>query len=109
WTFNTAPPFDKVNGKANNNTTATNARDPGVPYNSQRGDSYNSFDLRTSKKFVFKESKNIEVLWEMFNVFNTQNLIQYNSRADPSNLATFGQPTSALDAFQGQFGLKFTF
>ena len=47
---------------------------------SARGDDYFTLDLRTSKVFKFGEL--LEVLWEMFNVFeNLQNLGGYRERA----------------------------
>jgi hypothetical protein len=48
----------------------------------------------------------VEVLWEMYNLFNTVNLGSYvgNQRS-----AIFGQPQLAFDPFQAQFGLKFSF
>jgi hypothetical protein len=106
WTFNTAPPYDMTTGAANQNTTSANARAAGVPLNALRGNSFNTFDLRTSKKIAFKETKQLEVLWEMFNLFNSKNLISYQGSTSSSK---FGQPSSALDPFQGQLGLKFTF
>ncbi len=107
YTYNTAPPYNITLGTANKNDGGNTARAPGVDFNSGRGDDFRTLDLRFSKVFKIKESKSIEGLWEMFNVGNTRNLIQY--QGNQATLATFGKPRSALDAMQGQFGLKFNF
>jgi hypothetical protein len=105
-TYNTAPPYNINTGAANFNDRGSTARAAGIAFNSGRGDDYFTLDLRTSKNFTIAENKRIEVLWEMFNVTNTKNLINYqgNQSAAGPNL-----PRGALDAFQGQLGLKFSF
>ena len=106
-TYNTAAPYNIVLGTvANTNDRANTVRPAGTAFNSGRGDQYFTLDLRTSKNFVIKDTKRVEILWEMFNVTNTQNLISYQG-----NLSAAGPklPRAALDAFQGQLGLKFSF
>jgi hypothetical protein len=72
-------------------------------------------DLRASKRFPIRTAQ-IEVLWEMFNVFNTVNLVNYNGNQSslPGQTAIgrptgFGQARTALDPFQGQLGVKVSF
>ena len=105
-TANSAPPYDHTTGRDDNLDFIRNDRPPGIRYNALRGDNYFQMDLRLSKKFAFDESKNVEVLWEMFNVFNTQNLSNFNGNARSS---TFKKARAALAPFQAQLGLKFTF
>ncbi len=72
--------------------------------------------MRLSKKFKFGARSGAEVLWEMFNVFNTVNFNNYqgNQSAAPGVTGTgiptgFGRPRQAFDPFQGQLGFKLTF
>ena len=105
-TANSAPPYDKTTGRDNNGDGFRNDRSPGVSVHSERGDNFFNTDLRLSKRFFIDETKNVEVLWEMFNVFNTANLLRFQGNQSSS---TFGQARSVLRPFQAQFGLKFTF
>ena len=104
--FNTAPPYNTTLGTDVNRDGDNNDRPSGVAFNSTRGNSFSTFDLRTSKKIRLKESVNVEVLWEMFNVFNTVNFTSYTG--NKSSLL-YGQPKLAFDPFQGQLGVKFSF
>lgn len=80
--------------------------------NSERGDSFSQLDLRLSKEFKFTDSVGIEVIGEVFNVFNAENPAGFvgNRGADD-----FGQPTFfAGDPAQGeqrlaQLGLRLRF
>lgn len=105
-TWNTAAPYNITTGADNNRDGQNTDRPAGVGFNSGRGDSFFTLDLRASKKFAIRERMNIEVLWEMFNMFNTVNFTSYNGNRASS---TFGQPRVALDPFQAQLGFKFTF
>ena len=73
------------------------------------------YDLRLSKKVQIGKARG-EVLWEMFNLFNTVNFNNYqgNQSAAPGKTVTgiptgFGRPRQAFDAFQAQLGFKLTF
>lgn len=105
-TANSAPPFNPTTGIDNNGDGFRNDRDPGVGVNSLRGEGYFNTDLRLSKRFLIDETKNVEVLWEMFNLFNTANLVNFNGS---QNSSTFGKGRAALAPFQAQLGLRFTF
>ncbi len=104
--FTSAPPYNITTGNDDNGDGQRRDRPAGVEYNSGRGDRLSIVDLRTSKIFNFGESQSVEVMWEMFNVFNTDNFVQYNGNMRSSR---FGQPSLARDPFQGQFGLRYTF
>jgi hypothetical protein len=115
-TANTAPPYNITTGTDVNLDGDNNDRPAGVGFNAGRGDRYFQTDMRMSKKFRFGKTANAEVLWEMFNLFNTVNFNNYqgNRASTPGLTATgiptgFGQPRQAFDAFQGQLGVKFTF
>ena len=68
---------------------------PGVSHvNSGRGASFSQFDFRVSKDFTFGSGWGIEVLAEVFNVFNETN---------PARPDRFGNPSAfAGDPLQGE-------
>lgn len=104
-----APPYNVITGFDDNRDRKVNDRPivDGVMVrpNSGRGDRYFQADLRISRMFDLGRRR-VEVLWEMFNLFNTTNLGSYigNQRA-----VDFGRPTVALAPLQGQLGLRLTF
>jgi len=83
------------------------------------GDSFNSFDVRVSKSFTFGERAKLELIGEVFNLFNVTNILGVNNvnysgfqntlirdssdRANPGFLRStaFGQP---LNTAGGVFG-----
>jgi outer membrane receptor protein involved in Fe transport len=74
---------------------------PGVSHvNIRRGSSFSQFDLRLSKQFWFAKDVGVEVLAEVFNVFNSKNPAGYvgNILADNYAQAT----TYAGDPLQGE-------
>jgi hypothetical protein len=105
-TANSAGPYNHTTGRDDNMDFVTNDRPTGVRFNSLRGDPLFLTDLRLTKKFFFDETKNVELIWEMFNVFNTANLTDYNGN---ERATTFRQARSALPPFQAQLGLRLTF
>lgn len=105
-TANSAGPYNRTTGLDANLDFVNNDRPAGVRFNALRGDPLFVTDLRLTKKFFFGETKNVEVIWEMFNLFNTANLTDYNGNELAS---TFRQPRAVLPPFQAQLGLKFTF
>ena len=97
-------------------------------------DSFNSLDLRLSKRLRFGERVQLEPIIEMFNVFNVTNLlgvstVNYSGRAntlvrdsnDPSRpgflrSSSFGQPVTTAGGVFGsggpravQFAVRMTF
>jgi hypothetical protein len=112
---NSAPPFNITTGRDANLDGSNNDRPAGTGFNAGRGDKYFTMDLRASKRFPIRTAQ-IEILWEMFNVFNTVNLVNYNGNQSslPGQTAIgrptgFGQARTALDPFQGQLGVKVSF
>jgi hypothetical protein len=104
---------------------------PGVAHvNSLRLGSFEQLDLRLSKEFRFGGNYSVELIGEVFNVFNAKNAVKYNGTKfnyipdpnDPTHTKTiqvpnpdFGKPTAfAGDPLQGeqrlaQIGLRFHF
>jgi len=105
-TANSAAPYNHTTGRDDNLDFVTNDRPPGVRFNDLRADSFFATDLRLTKKFFLRETKNVELMWEMFNLFNTANLADYNGN---ERATTFRQARSALSPFQAQLGVRFAF
>jgi hypothetical protein len=104
-----APPYNIVTGTDDNGDRNANDRPivNGVMLrpNAGRGDGYFTTDLRIGKLMAFG-SRRVEVMVEMFNLFNTDNYAGYIGNRSS---ASFGQPTIALAPFQGQVGARFFF
>jgi hypothetical protein len=114
-TTNSAPPYNITTGSDANRDGDNNDRPAGVGYNAGRGDRFVQTDVRISKRFQLGTFRG-EVLWEMFNLFNTVNFTNYqgNQASLPGVTGTgiptgFGRPRQAFDPFQAQLGFKLTF
>lgn len=96
---------------------------PGVSHvNTLRGGSFSQFDVRLAKEFKFYRNYGVEVIGEIFNLFNSKNPANYNGNC-AFDVATkqctfgggFGQPNVfAGDPAQGeqrlaQLGVRVTF
>jgi hypothetical protein len=77
-----------------------------LPRNSLRGDSEKNLDLRVSKNFHFAGHLGASVFWEMFNVFNSTNFIQYQGNQLSSS---YQLPQGALPMRRQQVGFRFDF
>lgn len=87
-----------------------------LPRNFGRGESFFQVDVRFAKNFLFGDRYKLELLAEIFNLFNRTNFnfrpgtvnrqIDFN---DPSSLAKLGTATEVFDPRQVQFGIKFNF
>jgi hypothetical protein len=104
-TASSAPPYNITSGFDTNKDRVTNDRPAGVGYNTGRADTYVNVDLRASKLIRFGH-RQVEVLWEMFNLFDTVNYGGYVGNMVSTN---FGRPTYALAPFQSQIGIRFDF
>lgn len=95
---------------------------PGVTHvNSLRGGSFSQFDVRLAKEFKFYRNYGVEVIGEIFNLFNSKNPANFNGNCAVDNTGKctftggFGQAgTFAGDPAQGeqrlaQLGLRVTF
>jgi outer membrane receptor for ferrienterochelin and colicin len=107
-----------------------------VPYNSLRGDPYFNLDARLTKNIKLGESRNLQLIFQAFNLFNHANYgnnfgfttNEFSTIADPATCPTckkqistpdstfnnpigFINPSSSLlpRSFQGEFGARFTF
>ena len=105
-TANTAPPYNRTTGRDDNLDFVSNDRPAGVRFNSLRGDPFFNTDVRLTKKFIFDERKNVELIWEMFNLFNTVNLTDFNGN---ERAVTFAKARAALSPFQAQLGVRLAF
>jgi outer membrane receptor protein involved in Fe transport len=94
---------------------------PLAPANAKFNDSFSSLDLRLSKTFTFGERFRLEPIVEVFNVFNTTNILgvsntNYSGYGNVLGTANFGQPVTTAGGVFGsggprafQFAGKFTF
>jgi outer membrane receptor protein involved in Fe transport len=80
------------------------------PRNSFRADGFFSWDVRLSKMFNFGKSRQLEALFEVFNLTNHANFDRDNYVFTYSS-SNFGNPTNVLKNSQRQaeFGLRFRF
>ena len=111
FTYASRLPFNIQTGNDRNGDSNTNDRPLGVGRNTGRGFDFASLDLRLSRRFVFTEKLQLEVLIEGFNILNRSNFSVPNNiyGTGTTPLAAFGRPTAALDARQGQVGFRFSF
>ena len=79
---------------------------PWVGINTDRQTGRKTFDLRVMKDVRVAGTSRFQVLWEMFNVFNTTNLLPPQSNLTS---AAFGRSTDALPGRIMQFGGRFRF
>ena len=75
-----------------------------LPPNFDFGDNFQSHDIRISKRVKFGESKAIEGLVEVFNVFNISNLGGYSTRLDQGRFVTSGTTTTLTSPTNFNFG-----
>ena len=76
------------------------------PRNSRRGDNLNTTNVRFSKVFRFRERLSATLMWEVFNLFNTNYFYAYAGSLQSSS---FGTPANDLPkrAQQGAFRIDF--
>ncbi|MET0752803.1 MAG: hypothetical protein ABWZ66_05500, partial [Pyrinomonadaceae bacterium] len=94
---------------------------PLAPANARFNDNFSSLDMRVSKTFVFKERFRLEPIVEVFNVFNTTNILgvsntNYSGFGNVLGTPNFGQPVTTAGGVFGsggarafQFAARFTF
>jgi hypothetical protein len=112
--YKSKAPYNVITGvDANRDGTTTNDLPAGVTsFNSARGAEFKQFDLRLSKRFNLGSRARMELIGEVFNLFNAENPAGYVATMTASN---FGQPTEYAGDFQrgeqrvGQIGLRFEF
>lgn len=74
--------------------------------NSERGDSFSQLDLRLSKEFSFADAFSIELIGEVFNVFNEDNPAVFDRTGTPNAFA--GDPLQGEQQL-AQLGLRLRF
>jgi hypothetical protein len=88
-----------------------------APYNSLRGDPYFNVDARLAKNIKLGEHRNLQLIFQAFNLFNHAN---YGNNFDPvvdDAGTTFSRPIGFINptsttlprAFIAEFGARFTF
>ncbi|HEX8736854.1 MAG TPA: hypothetical protein VF721_16090, partial [Pyrinomonadaceae bacterium] len=94
---------------------------PLAPANARFNDNFSSLDLRLTKVFSFGERMRLEPIVEIFNVFNTTNILgvsntNYSGFGNVLGSANFGQPVTTAGGVFGsggpralQLGARFTF
>lgn len=109
FTYTSGYPFNIVTGGQTLQTTA--ARLAGVGRNTGQGFSYESLDLRVSRKFRVSDRVDVELLAESFNTTNRVNFQFPNNTLGTgmTPLPAFGKATAAGDPRQIQFGLRCSF
>jgi Carboxypeptidase regulatory-like domain/TonB dependent receptor len=67
------------------------------------------FDMRLAKGISIGERFHVDLIADVFNLFNHTNILAVNQLCDPSagTTCTAGQPSAAYDARQLQFAIKF--
>jgi hypothetical protein len=111
FTYGSPLPFNVLLGSDRNFDTNNNDRPAGVGRNTGRGFDYASLDLRLSRRFRLSERVDLQLLAEGFNILNRANYGVPNNTfgSGSAPLPSFGQPTSAFDPRQFQFGMKVSF
>src|SRR4051812_10313926 len=120
YAFGTALPLNVVTGADNNNDTTVNDRPAGVGRNSARMACFSdidescgsvTFDMRISRALTFSATQRVELLCEIFNLFNRANVVNVNNTigngATPS--PAFRQVTALGDMRQLQLGVRWNF
>jgi outer membrane receptor protein involved in Fe transport len=113
YRYRSALPYTENLGRDVNGDGFTIDIAPGQHVNNLRGASFSQFDLRLAKEFTFGDRFKLEVLAEVFNLFNSDNPAGFNGNRNAG--AAFGQPTAfagdgnQLEQRVGQVGLRFSF
>ena len=94
---------------------------PLAPSDAKFNDNFSSLDVRLSKVFTFKERFRLEPIVEVFNVFNTTNVLgvsntNYSGFGNVLGTSNFGRPVTTAGGVFGsggprafQFAARFTF
>ena len=104
-TARSALPYNVTTGDDNNRDGSRTDRPAGVSRNSARGGDSWQVDARLSKAFGFG-ARRIELIAEVFNLFNHSNWIAFDGVARST---TFGRPTDAAAPREVQLGIRVDF
>ena len=75
-------------------------------------DWYKTVDLRLARSLYSREGKKFTLIAEVFNVFNSDNILSYGGRQFDANggaISSFGVASGAFAARQGQVGFRVDF
>lgn len=86
---------------------------PGVSHiNSLRGSSFSQFDVRASKDFKMWRNYGVEIIGEIFNLFDSKNAVAFNgNRLSPAykTAAAYAGDPGQGEQRLAQLGIRFTF
>ncbi len=108
FTANSAPPYDITTGDDDNFDFLRNDRPAGVGAWAGRAANFFQWDVRLTKKFIITEDVGAEVMWEMYNVGNRANLVNFDGN-QLSSSANQARGVAPGGQFQGQLGVRFVF
>jgi hypothetical protein len=113
YRFNSGRPYSASAGADVNGDGVNNDRAPGFEAlpNSFRMDSFHRTDLRVAYKVPVFGTARLELIGEMFNLFNQTFYTSVNTTWGNTTTprATFGQALTAADPRVGQIGVRFLF
>lgn len=94
-----------------NASRPVNQRLPLAPANARFNDDFSSLDLRLAKVWTFKERFRLEPIVEVFNLFNTTNILgvsntNYSGFGNVLGTQTFGQPLTTAGGVFGSGGAR---
>ena len=94
-----------------NASRPANQQLPLAPSNARFNDNFSSLDLRLSKVFTFKERFRLEPIVEVFNLFNTKNILgvsntNYSGFGNVLGTPNFGQPLTTVGGVFGSGGAR---
>ena len=94
-----------------NSSRPVNQRLPLAPANARFNDNFSSLDARLSKVFKFRERFTLEPIIEVFNLFNTTNILgvsntNYSGFGNVLGTTNFGQPLTTAGGVFGSGGAR---
>jgi hypothetical protein len=120
YSYGTTLPFNIVTGADNNNDTTVNDRPAGVGRNAGRMPCFSdltracgtaTFDMRLSRAISWSAGHRVELMFEVFNLFNRANVVNVNNTIGNGTVpaASFQQVTAVGDMRQLQLGVRWNF
>jgi outer membrane receptor protein involved in Fe transport len=117
-TLESGRPFNIFVGRdANGDGNPNSDRPSNIERNAYQGPGYATVDLRVSREFPFVQRSRIELMVDMFNLFNRTNIkdintvwgsLDYPNTPPPASLG-FGTPRDVFNPYQTQVGIRIKF
>jgi outer membrane receptor protein involved in Fe transport len=117
-TLESGRPFNIFVGRdANGDGNPNSDRPSNIERNAYEGPGYATVDLRVSREFRFVQRSRIELMVDMFNLFNRTNVkdintvwgsLDYPNTPPPASLG-FGTPRDVFNPYQTQVGIRIKF